>query len=345
MSKVDPGLPLTVGTTLGIHLHDFRARAQVSREVVERLDKQRQHRYDPLKAIFDPTPLAPYASLSQPTPNSILHLPRPGSDSLVSDDIYISGRFKSILHYDRRKFPTIAGTIHSGASLNSMAALPYSFSMTDYELRKQGELSPKQVAFSKKEDGRTLIVGGGYNQKGSLEIYGLNGPTANSSASTRFQNSTLKNRYTAASSTILSVATHGTRIVFSDGSGLIKWFERDGSTECRRLKIGHSEAEDGGTLFGSMPAADDVARKILSMKTKHDDQRPNNDNILFWTGEKLGLVSFTSAPLYKELDFDLKNAAQTAEDEARQHYADQMRKALERTADEVRFLGNFASSS
>jgi len=35
----------------------------------------------------------PYASLSQSTPLSVLHLPRPGNGSLLMDDIYVAGRF------------------------------------------------------------------------------------------------------------------------------------------------------------------------------------------------------------------------------------------------------------
>lgn len=310
--------------------------------MVERLDGQQWDEHNIFKSIFDTKPLPPYASLSQPTPNSIIHLPRSGSDDLVSDDIYVSGRFSNILHYDRRKFPLIAGSIYSGALINSMAALPYSFSTTDYEVRQQGDLSAAQVVESKSKDGRTLIAGGGYKAKGSLEIYGLSS-AANPAGRTMLQNSCLKNRHTAASSTILCVTNHGTKIVFSDGNGHLKWFERDGTVECRRLKIGHSDAEGKSTLFGSMPAADDVARKIMSTRTKHGTNRPNNDNILFWTGEKLGMVSFTTSPLYKELDFEPQDAQASADQAARQEYADHVRKALEQSADEVRFLGGLGA--
>lgn len=341
LSSVDPGVPLTVGTSLGIHLHDFRARSKTPHDLAERLDGQQWDGHDVFKSIFDPKPLPPYASLSQPTPNSILHLPRPGFEDLVSDDIYVSGRFSNILHYDRRKFPAIAGSIYSGALINSMAALPYPFSTTDYEVRQQGDFTAEKVAESKAKDGRTLIAGGGYKAKGSLEIYGLSSLGTSGGRNT-LQHSLLKNRHTAASSTILCVANHGTKIVFSDGSGQLKWFERDGTTECRRLKIGHSEAEGRSTLFGSMPAADDVARKIMSTQTKHGSPRPNNDNILFWTGEKLGMVSFTTSPLYGELDFESNDPKVEADHEARRDYSDKMRRALEQSADEARYLGKLA---
>lgn len=341
LSSIHPGVPLTVGTSLGIHLHDFRARASVPHDVVERLDGGQFNEHNIFRSIFDTTPLPPYASLSQPTPNSIIHLPRSGTNDLVSDDIYVSGRFSNILHYDRRRFPLIAGSLYSGGLINSMTALPFPFSTVDYEVRQQGDLSAAQVAESKLKDGRTLIAGGGYKAKGSLEIYGLG--SAENTHGRNQQNSCLKNRHTAASSTILCVANHGTKIVFSDGNGYLKWFERDGTTECRRLKIGHSDAEGKSTLFGSMPAADDVARKILSTRSRRDDSspnRPNNDNILFWTGEKLGMVGFTTSPLYGELDFEPAQDEQTsAESAARQEYADNVRRALEQSADEARFLG------
>lgn len=338
LSSIHAGVPLTVGTSLGIHLHDFRARASIPRDVVERLDGRQWDELNIFKSIFDPKPLPPYASLSQPTPSSIIHLPRPGSEDLVSDDIYVSGRFSNILHYDRRKFPLIAGSIYSGGLINSMTALPHPFSTVDYEVRHQGDLNAAQVAESKLRDGRTLIAGGGYKAKGSLEIYGLSS-TRHAEGRNMLQNSCLKNRHTAASSTILYIANHGTKIVFSDGNGHLKWFERDGITECRRVKIGHSDADGKSTLFGSMPAADDVARKIMSTRTKHGTNRPNNDNILFWTGEKLGMVSFTTSPLYKEDDFEPQDAQTSADQRARQEYADRVRKALEQSADEVRFMG------
>lgn len=340
LSKVHQGVPLTVGTSLGIHLHDFRMRAMASRDVVDRLDGYQRDEADVFRAIFDTKPLPPYASLSQPTPISILHLPRPGSHDQVSDDIYVSGRFSNILHYDRRKFPAIVGSIYSGALVKSLAALPYPFSAVDTEVRRQAELTAEQVTKLKSEgEGRTLIAGGGYKSKGSLEIYGLSSAAGTGGDST-LQNSVTKNRQTAASSTILSVENHGSKIVFSDGSGFIKWFERDGSTECRRMRIGHSDAEEQSSLFASMPASDDMARKLISTKCRQGNDRPNNDNVLLWTGEKLGLVSFTKSPIFEEKDFEAQGLELDAENEKRQQYAHRMRRALERQADEVKFIGS-----
>lgn len=340
LSQIQDGVPLTVGTSLGIHLHDFRAPSKVYNEVVERLDGSSSLEEDnPFKAIFDPNPLPPYASLSQPTPTSILHLPRPAGDEMVSDDIYVSGRFSNILHYDRRQFPKIMGSIYSGSRLSSLAALPYPFSTVDHEVRRRGELSAERVEESKtSENGRTLIAGGEYKTKGSLELYGLGSVDLSSDGPVQ-QNSTMKNRYTAASSIILSVINHGTKIAFSDGAGQIKWFERDGYTECRRIKIGHSDVQTQASLFASMPGSDDLARKILSTKRRSKPDRPNEDNVLFWTGEKLGMASFTGAPLFAPEDFDEDRAGEAAEEEQKRRvYSQRMREALERQADEARFV-------
>ncbi|RDA89065.1 hypothetical protein CP532_2256 [Ophiocordyceps camponoti-leonardi (nom. inval.)] len=338
LSVVHDGVPLTVGTSLGIHLHDFRARTRVGHDMAERLDGPLEGAAHPLRAIFDPNPLPPYAPLSQPTPISILHLPRQGSPDQASDDIYVAGRFSNILHYDRRKFPSIAGSIYSGALIKSLTSLPGSFSAVDTELRRQAELSVAQT--HTQTAGQTLIAGGGYNTKGSLEMYGLN-TAADSAGHGMLQNSALKNRQTAASATILSIINHGTKLVFSDGTGLLKWFERDGSTECRRLRIGHSDSEEEGSLFASMPASDDLARKILSTRPKQGPERPNDDNILFWTGEKLGMVTFTAGPRFDYGPTPEESSVAEQEEEIRRRaYVERMRRALDCQADEVRFTGN-----
>lgn len=336
MSAVNDGLPLTVGTSLGIHLHDFRTRSNISSDRTERVDWNESDVY---KSIFDPKPLPPYASLSQPTPISILHLPRAGSHSKISDDIYVSGRFTNILHYDRRKFPAIVGSIYSGGLIKSLAAVPYPYSSVDYEVRRQGELPMEQISRIKKtSSGVTLIAGGSYKLKGSLEMYRLSS-TAHSGDGTTLQNAVMKNRQTAASSTILSLTTHGTRIVFSDGTGLIKWIERDGFTECRRHKIGSYDARENILFLGG--GRGEIARKIVSTKLSIDQDRPNNDNILFWTGERLGMLNFGRAPLCHSDDFEPRAEETAAEEEKRQQYTGKMRKALERQTDEIRLMRRF----
>ncbi|ENH61387.1 hypothetical protein FOC1_g10016202 [Fusarium oxysporum f. sp. cubense race 1] len=303
LEVIQEGVPMTVGTSLGIHLQDFRAPSQFHGDVVERLDIPGEED-NPFKGIFDPNPLPPYASLSQPTPTSILHLPRPAGDNAVSDDIYVAGRFSNILHYDRRHFPKIVGSIYSGSRLSSLAALPYPFSTLDHEVRRRGELTAERVHECKTAgSGRTLVAGGEYKTKGSLEVYGLDA------------------------------------VDLSNGAGQIKWFERDGYTECRRIKVGHSDVPTQASLFASMPGSDDLARKILSTKTRQDRDRPNEDNVIFWTGDKLGMVSFTGDTLFTPDDFQEKNKEVAAEEQRqRQQYSQRMREALEKQADDARFV-------
>lgn len=341
LSQIHEGLPLTVGTSLGIHLHDFRMRSNIIKDASEKVEPEEQNLF---KSIFDPTPLPPYASLSQPTPLSILHLPRPGMHNGVSDDIYVSGRFTNILHYDRRKFPAIMGSIYSGAQvIPSLTALPFPFSSLDSQLRQQGELSVEQIQQSKQgTEGCTLIAAGSYKNKGSLEIYGLSFPSDVYSHSL-LQNSVTKNRYTAASSSILSVTTHGTKIVFSDGSGLLKWFERDGVTEICAHRVGSCFKEDK-SLFVGPHGVGELARKIVSTKSTSNN-RPNSDNVVFWTGERVGMLSFTSKPLFTGSDFSEMEPDEVEEERKREEYSDQMREALQKQADEIQLMGAFGHAA
>ena len=358
LSAASPTVPLTVGTTLGIHLHDYRTRRsrrnQVDRvDAFDRIDAKELYERS-LRLIFDDEPLAPYAPLSQPGPLSILHLPNPGVETELSDDIYVAGRFSNILHYDRRKFPAIKGSIHSGARLCGLASLPYPFSALDSQLRRKGELSLDQVERSKQvEGGRALLACGEYNTKGSLEIYGLLSPSlANTQRSGGLQNCAFQNRQTCSFSKLLSIVNHGTRIAVSDGSGYLKWFERDGFTEVRRVRIGHSEVSQGPSVFASMPDSDDIARKLLSTRASWTAAKMgtcNNDDLLFWTGEKLGMATFSARPGFTADTFEeptgaLDDEALQREQEERE-YRDKLRHALERQADDARFVRNLGLGS
>jgi hypothetical protein len=331
LSAASHDVPLTVGTSLGIHLYDYRARVNPSLCVVDK--------------IFD-SDLPAYSPLAQPHPLSILNLPNAGNSTTMSDDIYVAGRFSSILHYDRRRIgrsSPVVGSLHSGAKLTSMTHLPCSFSPLDSEVRRRGELTADQVRLSKEKKGRTLIACGEYKGKGSLELYGLPATSAPLRPG-REHHSPHKNRQTAASAGLLSVVNHGTRIVFSDRQGYIKWFERDGTTEVRRHKIGHSEVLNKPSLFSRMPGAGDMACKMLSTRAVDDidsADRLNDDDVLFWTGEKLGLVSFTGKPGSRPEDFEdrppMSEERQRLEREA-EEFEERMARALERQADDVRLV-------
>lgn len=349
LSASDPSTPLTVGTNNGIHMHDFRSRSTFSADDPERLDafeglgaKELYQRG--IKALFDDKPLPPYAPLAYPAPLSIVHMQRPGAEADIADEVYVAGRFPSILLYDRRMFPSIKGSIHSGARLSSLTSLPFAFSILDNELRRDAQLSLEQVEKSKiaSPDGRTLLACGEYNTKGSLELYGLQ-PSSRSSTSLPggLLNSVFKNRQSSSDSKLLSGTVHGTRLVFSDGSGYIKWFERDGCTEVRRQPIGHWERPKGPSIFASMQASDDIAKKLVTTRG-NSNSGVNDNDLLFWTGEHLGMVTFSPSPLFTAEDFEeeAKSAAELEKEREERIYSENMRKALQRQADDVRFVKN-----
>ncbi|KAL1844352.1 hypothetical protein VTJ49DRAFT_31 [Mycothermus thermophilus] len=374
LSPASPSVPLTVGERYGIHLYDYRSNAPPrddTREVVQSYDSTRtkdfvKHRLHQDLLDMKVGKLKQCARLSGDSPLSIVHLQQPGREADLSDDIYVAGRFSNILHYDRRKFPAPRGSIHSGARLCAMTSLPYPFSVVNSELRRRAELSLEEVEKSKLSGGRTLIACGEYNTKGSLELYGLAKESDSDASGTPggLQNSTLKNRQTCSPSKVLSVACHGTRIALSDGSGYIRWFEREGFTEVRRCHIGSSERchasqgengeEEGTSVFASAPgSSDELARKLLPTRPavaaaaaggdRHGGRhRVNNNDLVFWTGEKLGLVTFSARPGFWSEDFEdeQEDEHMRAEERERREYSDMMRRALERQADEVRFMGS-----
>lgn len=332
LSTTDPAAPMTVGTDNGIHLYDFRSNTTISQDdsVSPQLDSY-----------------GPYATLANSAPLSILHMQRPGAEADMTDEIYVAGRFPSILLYDRRMFPSIKGSIHSGARLSSLAALPFSHSSLDDELRREGALSLEQVerAKARSPGGRTLVAFGEYKTKGSLEMYGL--PKASTALHGAVSNSVFKNRQTCSRSKILSGAVQGTRLVISDGSGWINWFERDGFTAVRRELVGHCGGRDQqqqhSSIFasGSQDNSGDIARKLLPTQDQPTG-RVNDNDLLLWTGENLGLVAFTAAAGFTPEEFE--DSARSAAEEEREReervYGLEMRRALERQADDVRFVRN-----
>ncbi|KLU87991.1 F-box domain-containing protein [Magnaporthiopsis poae ATCC 64411] len=366
LSATNPTLPLTVGTTLGVHLYDYRARGSAATAVLssgvdggidgfDRLEANDHYRRS-VRALFNDEPLPPCASLAQPGPLSILHLDRSGAAAWAGDDIYVAGRFSNILHYDRRKFPSISGSIFSGARLCAMTSLPYPFSASDSEQRRKGQLSLNQVnAIKADRCGSTLVACGEYNTKGSLELYSLRPETTlqgGGGGTTKSDDWMLKNRQTSSQSKLLSVANHGTRLVFSNGSGVLKWFERDGFTEVRRCRIGDCEvsgannASDGAqpqglSLFSSMPGSDDLARKLLPTRPGRGGSGAVNENdIVFWTGEKLGLVGFSAKAGFTtdEFEEEARSAEELEKQRAERDYSERVQRALQRQAEDARFV-------
>lgn len=343
--------PLTVGTNLSLHLYDSRSNESAGNISVdvERVDSvntnvppRRNTGSQSFRSPRNPEPSPDYTHLYQPGPLSILHLPTVGHEHSTSGEIYVAGRFPSILNYERRSFPKLRGTIHSGARLCSMAALPYPFSSLEKDLARQGELSMDQILEAKARPGKTLIACGEYNSKGSLEMYGLSLYPERKPVSTgtttggTLQNSATKNRQTSSSSKLLSVSNHGTQIVVSDGGGNLKWMERDGFTETRRWNTSNGATEAVRGIFGTLgdsymsSGSGDIVIKILE----------NKGDLILWTGEKIGLLSFSSKPGFTAESFEqaAKSAEESHLEREERVYSTTMRRALEHQANEVRYV-------
>lgn len=319
LSEAAHPLPLTVGTSLSLHLHDPRSgnnggspTSWISDRVDANSDVSQDPRYSPtdFHRIRSGDPLqTDYANLFHPSPLSILHLNR-------FSTIYVAGRFPSILNYDRRYFPNLTSTIHSGARLCSLASL-------------QTSTHP------------ILAAAGEYNGKGSLELYPLD------SASVASLDDTIpgptRNRTSASRSKLLSLTPHGTRLLFSDSDGKLKWVERDGSTLVRQWNINtfdtsvsDSESARSG-IFNADPNEGDVARKLLPVGTGARSE------VCVWTGEKVGVLGFRDKPRFS-FGVDEKDGAGTpdassdGESVDERDYERMMKRALQRQADEVRFV-------
>ncbi|KAI9761294.1 MAG: Ubiquitin-conjugating enzyme E2 11 [Chaenotheca gracillima] len=362
-------VPLTVGTSLSLHLHDPRenARDMPPSEAENDRCKPSQAAAQAQLLLNDTTMSSysraslRYAPLFQPGPVSILHLPGPDGLQGSNDEIYVAGRFPSVLHYDRRYWPRLHRTIHSGARLSGLAWFPYASQSLGATNTVQSVTGANGDAPVGSQIGNTLAACGEYNGKGSLELYGL------ASTATSFDDrpvfaqgnpkiANFKNRHTASRSKLLSVANHGTRLVFSDGDGNLKWMERDGSIDVRQWNI-NSALRPEPEPRGLFPRADgtaggrdsgDVARKILSVRGCDDAKRANTNDLMIWSGERIGHLSFSGSSALTERDDDaceddesdglrgsVNEAWKVREEEI---YGQTMRRALERQADEVRFV-------
>ena len=245
-----------------------------------------------------------YAPLSQPLPVSIVH----GG----TDFIHVAGRFPSILNYDRRYFPRVMSTTYSGSRLSCLTVVPSLHGMT------------------------TLAAAGDYNGKGSVEIYRL----ATSSGAT--ERDIVRNRTSTSQSKCLSLSSHGTRIVYSDSDGVLKWIERDGITPVRRcaLTSDSTPTDEFPSTFNARDGSPmrEIARRILPITNQEDS------DICVWTGEKIGVLSFGKKRNIAEEDDDDDDGDGGQDidlglDDQERDYARLMRTALKRQADEVRFIG------
>ncbi|KAF2017553.1 hypothetical protein BU24DRAFT_407574 [Aaosphaeria arxii CBS 175.79] len=356
--------PLTVGTNWTLHLHDTRKPPST----------QTTARTELIGGAASPGiqtgDFGGHVSLSQPGALSILHLPT-AREWDGNGDIWVGGRFTSMLNFDRRYFPRLRGTVHSGARLSCLTAIPHPFIPRNLRHNYVAQYKPTLLHAAKTTPGYTLITAGEYKGKGALEQYSLSSSPArsiNSSPSSSSDSPTPKsdirgechyqNRQTCSSSKLLSVAAHGTRLVFSDGDGNLKWVERDGSTPVREFNInGDEQARSGGSGGGGRPEMEsgwgEIVQKILPTvnPSLHHERTANvplgEDNLVVWTGDgRLGTVGFGSEA------FDAEGAAEAAaeaglrEEEVRlrereREYGAEMRRALEHQSRELRWLRGY----
>lgn len=337
LSEMRDHAPLTVGTNMTVHLHDPRDAAFAAAETLTRGE-------------LIGGSVNSHATLAQPGPLSILHQDGPGDTS-----IWVAGRFTSLLNYDRRFFPRLRGTVFSGARIACLASLPRPWLARSLDLVRHPEISLLALQARREDTGLTMIAAAEYKGKGSLEFYPLPSVVE-----------PYRNRQTASASKLLSVTSHGGRVVFSDGDGQMKWMERDGSTCVRTYNINDSLAVENSTaasqdstpqgIFATsgteMPGQGDIVQRILPLGTDCGESSAdagrldlNRNKLLLWTGDgRLGVLGMGqddprgSDEWHDALEEQALSAAEKARQDAERQYGMAMRRALERNADEVRFV-------
>ena len=346
--ETDYSAPLTLATTKSLHIHDPRLFSSQEEEISNiRCETAAAHTF---------------ASLSEPSPLSVLHPPTPHENTIL-----VAGRFPSILHYDRRFFPRLQNAVHSGGGLCGLVSAP----------------SPQfnVCSDSTGPGSHKVVTCGEYKGRGSLELYNLTSPSHDQSRDlsdmpSGLSSAVYQNRQSAARSKLLSVASHGARLVYSDADGNVKWVERDGRTEVRRWNINtylsdmkalgqdrrsqaglepNEDDDDTGGLWAN--PANSYSNSQVVQKALPTNGNLTDDELLIWTGERIGRIKFSGA---EEPDCDAEDEEDIVVDEkldstAREEvlhqkreqlrrereYARTMRKALERQADEVRRTGGF----
>lgn len=300
---------------------------------------------DRSEIVRPPTLESWLAARLEPGPQAILHR--------GPHEVIIAGRMPSILFYDSRTFPQLSHVLHSGARLSSLTTIP----CPPYAIK------PDSVAEA------TLVAGGEYHGRGSLELYELisRGPSdpARSPAipeadlpgslaaetATPLANDTIdepcsyKNRQSSSSAKLLSVATQGTRIVFADSEGALKWVERDGRSLVRRWNINSYEYDGGGASL----TGDRVARKLVAFG--HSDNlgtrgTSGDGDLLVWSGSDIGIVTTrvkweSHQEMVEAVVGTSVSTTQPSDEEKAEEYARVMRQALERQADERRWMSRF----
>jgi hypothetical protein len=362
LSEAHATTPLTVGTNWTIHLHDPRCPSPALAA------GDTDTSFSRLTATSD------HVSLAQPGALSIAHLPTT-RDWDGNGDIWVSGRFTSLLNLDRRFFPRLRGTLHSGARISCLTTIPYPF------IPHASRLStPSVLAAAKSAPGHTLVAAGEYKGKGSLELYGLSSDPVHSVSSSDTRSASnaaaaYQNRQTAARSKLLAVASHGSRLVFADADGALKWVERDATTPVRELNVNDfspGTSSSSSSSSSPTPASPATPPHIQLINPSTAPERPDAyvqkllptttaapgvtaaaaaaaapAPLLFWTSAgALGSLTFGSrAPGADEFVDALEHQADGdgggGEKEREREYGAEMRRALEMQARELRWLRGY----
>lgn len=243
-------------------------------------------------------------------------------------------------------WPKLRGTIHSGGRLCALAKIPSSpvppSGLSGWDDAQQPEEDEQQPRIQV-----TLLASGEYNGRGTLEIFPLR--TTPSRFRTRSSLPTgthstavnvTKNRQTASRSKLLTLASHGARVVTGDGDGVIKWVERDGRTVVRAYLVEAPErkkcngtgrlwgsggaAGTAGRIPGHLPAGGEAVRKVIVAKE-------GGEELVVWAGDRVGVLSgFGDEEPEEEKDVKGEEEMET--------YLERMREALQRQAAEVRIM-------
>ncbi|KAI5293913.1 hypothetical protein KEM55_006852, partial [Ascosphaera atra] len=313
--------------------------------------------------LLDTPSVKSYTILHQPGPLSVLHPPQPNTNSIL-----VAGRFPSILLYDRRNLSQVQDTAFTSASLCGLSAIP----------------APVKLPLGEKHqnigDHQTIVACGEYKGRGSLEFFALHNPSQEpSSADDRphlSHNPLYQNRYSASRSKILSVANHGTRIVFSDANGFIRWMERDGRSGVRNFNLSqHLQERQQRRKYQSRRKISQIVTPPVSPQLPPDLQRldrrsdatqlihdpletdvededtgpdvarkvlptgSNNvpdDELLVWTGEQVGRLRFG---VREQVEDESDEEQEMEQSEARErHYQELMRRSWVNYTNEMNFL-------
>jgi hypothetical protein len=353
LSDVSPGVPLTVGTRSTLHMYDPRLKHRSEgSDSTELLDLAANFPTPPSRSndfsLLISGNVDPHTSFVQPSPTAIHHLfPHGAVPDAKIGEIIVAGRFPSLLIYDRRTFPKLQNTIHSGSQLCGLTSLPFAFQSMETDLMRQGQLSVRAAQEARSRRGDTLFACGEYQGKGSLEIYGLSADRSlepgKAIGAGHSQISTYKNRVSASRSKLLSIATHGTKLIVSDGDGQIRWLERDGQTLIRRWNINKFGCIGDNLMSNYGPSTGDVVLKLLPISQNLQDVSTYEDRILLWTGERIGMMKFSSKPSFggedgKAWDMVTESEEVIMQKSKEDAHEETMREALERQANEVRWV-------